>query len=107
MLQPFLALANGRPPYNRLVRELLSAVAERSVSSATVHAHARAVCAFVRFAFEEGWIEEPVTVRMPRLEQKPMEVLSPEEVRRVLSVCGAHSVAAVSARREATCRLKG
>jgi site-specific recombinase XerD len=88
MLGPFLALANGRPPSNRLVREFLSTVAQRGVSSATVHAHARAVRAFLRFAYEEGWIEEPVTIRMPRLEQKRMGVLSPEDVSRVLSVCG-------------------
>ena len=88
MLKPFLAMANGSPPSNRMVREFLSTVAERGVSSATVHAHARAVRAFLRFAYEEDWIEEPVTVRIPRLEQKRMEVLSREDVRRVLSVCG-------------------
>ena len=88
MLKPFLALANGSPPSNRMVREFLSAVAQRGVSSATVHAHARAVRAFLRFAYEEDWIEEPITVRMPRVEQKRMEVLSREEVKRVLSVCG-------------------
>jgi len=95
MLRPFLALANGNPPSNRLVREFLATVAQRGVSSATVHAHARAVRAFVRFAYEEGWIEEPVTVRMPRLEQKRMEVLSLEDVRRVLSVCGTRDRALV------------
>ena len=95
MLKPFLALANGSPPSNHLVREFLSTVAQRGVSSATVHAHARAVRAFLRFAFEEGWIEEPVTVRMPRLEQKRMEVLSPEDVKRVLDVCGARDRALV------------
>ena len=87
MLKPFLALANGTPPSNRMVREFLSSVAQRGVSSATVHAHARAVRAFLRFAYEEDWIEEPVTVRMPRVEQKRMEVLSREQVKRVLSVC--------------------
>jgi len=67
MLKPFLAAANGSPPSNRMVREFLATVAQRGVSSSTVHAHARAVRAFVRFAYEEGWIEEPVTVRMPRV----------------------------------------
>ena len=86
--KPFLPLANGGSPSNRLVREFLSAVARRGVSSATVHAHGRAVRVFVRFAYGEGWIEEPVTVRMPRLEQKRTEVLSREDVKRVLSVCG-------------------
>ena len=46
----------------------------------TVHTHARAVPAFLRFAYEEGWIEEPVTVWVPRLEQKLMDVLSSENV---------------------------
>ena len=95
MLKPFLALANGAPPSNRLVREFLSTVAQRGVSSATVHAHARAVRVFVRFAYEEGWIEEPVTVRMPRVEQKRMEVLSREDARKVLSVAGTRDRALV------------
>ena len=95
MLKPFLALANGAHPSNRMVREFLSTVAQRGVSSATVHAHARAVRAFLRFAYEEDWIEDPVTVRMPRVEQKRMEVLSREEVKRVLSVCGTRDRALV------------
>lgn len=95
MLKPFLALANGTQPSNRMVREFLSTVAQRGVSSATVHAHARAVRAFVRFAHEEGWIEEPVTVQMPRLEQKRMEVLSREDVKRILSVSGTRDRALV------------
>ena len=57
MLKPFLALANGSQPSNRLDREFLSTVAQRGVSSATVHAHARAVRAFVRFAYEEGGLK--------------------------------------------------
>ncbi len=88
MLKPFLALANGSSPSNRMVREFLSTVAQRGVSSATVHAHARAVRAFLRFAYEEDWVEELVTVRMPRVEQKRMEVLSREDVRRIIKVCG-------------------
>jgi site-specific recombinase XerD len=56
MLKPFLAAANGSPPSNRIVREFLSSVAQRGVASTTVHAHARAVRAFLRFAYEENWI---------------------------------------------------
>ena len=95
MLKPFMALANGSPPWNRMVREFLSSVAQRGVSSATVHSHARAVRAFLRFSHEEGWIEEPVTVRMTRIEQKRMEVLSCEDVKRVLSLCGTRDRALV------------
>ena len=93
MLKPFLAAANGSPPSNRMVREFLSTVAQRGVSSATVHA--RAVRVFLRFAYEENWIDEPITVRMPRVEQKRMEVLSREDVKRVLSVCGTRDRALV------------
>jgi site-specific recombinase XerD len=88
MLRPFLEFTDGNELSNRMVRSFLATVAQRRVSSATVHAHARAVRAFLRFAYEEGWIEGPVTVRMPRVEQKRMEVLSPEDVKKVLSVCG-------------------
>ncbi len=95
MLTPFLEFTNGQQLSNRHVREFLATVAERGVASTTVHAHARAVRAFVRFAYEEDWIEEPVTVRMPRVEQKRMEVLTREEVRRVLSMCGTRDRALV------------
>lgn len=63
-----------RPISNHLVRSLLAAVAQRGVSSATVHADARALWLLVRFAYEEGWIGEPVKVPMPKLEQKRLEV---------------------------------
>lgn len=65
MLKPFLATANGGPPTNRMVREFLSSVADRGVASTTVHAHARAVRAFLQFAYEGKLIEEPAIVRMP------------------------------------------
>ena len=51
--------------------------------------------AFLRFAYEEDWIEERVIVRMPRVEQKRMEVLTREEVKRILKVCGARDSALV------------
>ncbi len=95
MLAPFLEFTNGHELSNRHVREFISTVAQRGVSSSTVHAHARAVRAFLRFAQEEGWIEDPVTVRMLRLEQKRMEVLSREDVKRVLNVCGTRDRALV------------
>ena len=70
MLEPLLAFIDGRPPSNRVVGEFLATVAQRGVSSATVHAHARAMRAFVRFAYKAGWIEEPAPVRTSKLERK-------------------------------------
>ena len=95
MLTPFLEFTNGAELSNRHVREFLATVADRGVASTTVHAYARAVRAFLRFAYEEEWIEEPIIVRMPRVEQKRMEMLSREEVRKVLSMCSTRDRALV------------
>jgi integrase/recombinase XerD len=69
------------------VREYLSEVISRRVTSATVHAHARGTRAFLRFLKEEGYISTPIKVKMPRVEQKKMRVLSPEELNTILKVC--------------------
>jgi integrase len=66
------------------VREYLSDIADRDVASATVHAYARAVRAFVRFCFAEGYIKEEIKVAMPKVKQKKMEVLSPDEIKTLL-----------------------
>lgn len=42
----------------------------------------------MRLAHEEGWIEEPVTVRRPALERKRTDVLIRGEVERALCACG-------------------
>ena len=73
-----------------------SACAAMAIRSSSGRAPvARAVRVFARFAYEESWIEEPVTVRVPRLEQKRMEVLSRADVKRILSVYGTRDRALV------------
>jgi site-specific recombinase XerD len=69
------------------VRAYLSEVNSRGVSNSTVHAHARGTRAFLRFLKEEGYITAPINIKMPRVEQKKMRVLSPEELNRILKVC--------------------
>jgi site-specific recombinase XerD len=69
------------------VRGYLSEVISRKVTSATVHAHARGTRAFLRFLYEEGYISVLINVKMPRVEQKKMRVLSPEELNQILKVC--------------------
>ena len=54
MLKPFLEFTDGNELSNRSDRSFLAAVAQRGVSSATVHAHTRAMRAFVRFAYQDG-----------------------------------------------------
>ena len=70
-----------------LVRGYFSSVSERGVASATVHAHARGTRAFLRFLNEEGYISAPINIKMPRVEQKKMRVLSPDELDQILKVC--------------------
>ncbi len=70
-----------------VVRKYLSTVSKRGVASATVHSHARGTRAFLRFLHEEGYIPAPINVKMPRVEQKKMRVLSIDELRQILKVC--------------------
>ena len=67
-----------------IVRAYLSEVNSRGVSNSTVHAHARGTRALLRFLKEEGYISTPITIKMPRVEQKKMRVLSPEELSQIL-----------------------
>jgi len=69
------------------VRAYITSVSERGVASATVHSHARGTRAFLRFLNEEGYIPAPINVKMPRVEQKQMRVLSPNELKQILKVC--------------------
>ena len=72
---------------SRLIREYLLQVRERGVSSSTVHGHARGIRAFVRFLYAEEYVEKQIQVAMPRVEVKPLRVLSEEELAKVLKAC--------------------
>lgn len=69
------------------IRAYITNVSERGVASATVHSHARGTRAFLRFLNEEGYISAPINIKMPRVEQKKMRVLSPDELKQILKVC--------------------
>jgi len=72
---------------SRQIKGYLTEVSSRNVTSSTVHAHARGTRAFLRFLKEEGYISAHINVKMPRVEQKKMRVLSPEELNQILKVC--------------------
>lgn len=72
---------------SRLIRVYRKQVRERGVSSSTVHGHARGIRAFVRFLYAEEYVEKQIQVTMPRVEVKPMRVLSEEELGKVLKAC--------------------
>ena len=69
------------------IRGYLTKVSSRNVTSSTVHAHARGTRDFLLFLKEEGYISAHINVKMPRVEQKKMRVLSPDELNQILKVC--------------------
>lgn len=77
MIKPFLAFAADRPLSNRRVWKFMATVADRDLSSACIAEVARAVRIFIRVARQEGWIEGPVKVPIPRLAQMRMAELCP------------------------------
>ena len=87
MLTPFIESLQTDDITSQDVRRFLASVAKRGVSSATVHAHARAIRAFVRFAHAEGYLANIFKVDMPKVHVRRMEVLTPAEIKKVLTVC--------------------
>ncbi len=69
------------------VRTYLSNLSKRGLSSNTIHCHARAIRTFVRFLYMEGYIKQPVTFAMPRLEKTQLPVLNIKEVIQILQAC--------------------
>lgn len=86
MLNPFLEWLDFRELTSREIRKFLKLRGEQ-VAPGTVHAHARAIRAFTRFLHREGWIESQIPIDMPRVDQRPVTVLTVEEIRRIISVC--------------------
>lgn len=71
----------------RHVRTYLAELQEQDLSDSYVHGHARAIKTLTRFFAAEGYREEPVSFRMPRVDRKRQLVLSGEELGRVLEAC--------------------
>lgn len=95
MLTPFINSIEDIGITAQGVRRFLASVAQRGVSSATVHAHARAIRAFLNFAFQEEYLDETIKVTMPKVRQKRMEVLTPEEIKKVLKICNTRDKAII------------
>jgi len=68
----------------RHVREFLAERA-KTVAPATVHASARAIRAWVHFLEGEGYLEHAPRFDMPRVPPKVQPVLSPDDVKRLLT----------------------
>ncbi len=71
----------------RYVRTYLFECKNRQLSDASVHAHARGVRALLRFMYQEGYTSQRITFKMPKVEQRPLPVLNPEEIKELLNAC--------------------
>lgn len=65
------------------VRAHITSISDRGVSNSPVHSHARGTRTFLRFLNEEGYIPAPIYVEMPRVVQKQMRVLPPNELNQI------------------------
>lgn len=70
----------------RVIRAYLAALTERNLSDSYIHSHARVIKTFVRFLFQEEYIDKPVTFQMPRIRQKRLPVLSAQQIAALLKV---------------------
>ncbi len=86
MLIPFIGWLGNRDLSTKEIRAYLIHRSQH-VSPGTVHAHARAIRAFTRFLHREGWIEALVHIDMPRVEQKPVKVLTTSQIKRIIAEC--------------------
>jgi integrase len=84
MLAPFISNYQFN---SKDIRFFLASIAKRNVSSSTVHAHARALRAFMNFCYEEEYINKPIKVPMPKVHRKRMEVLSEAGLKQIVKVC--------------------
>jgi site-specific recombinase XerD len=71
------------------IKEYLVTLQERELSSATQHTEARAIRAFFNFCVREELISVSpfAKVKMPRLEQKSLSALEPEDVKKLVGSC--------------------
>jgi len=81
---------------NRFINSLRGNVNPRTgkpISSYTLHGYARAIRAFLNWCSNEVGLEELVAPRigkriaMPRIEQKVIEILTPEQIRLMFAAC--------------------
>jgi len=71
----------------QMVRAYINKIAARDISSATIHSHARGIKVFLRFLYEEDYINKPIKMTMPKVEEQEKRVLSPEEIEQIIESC--------------------
>lgn len=73
-----------KPQY---VRAFLADVASRGVKDSTIHAYARGIRAFLRFMFQESYIEKPISFKMPKVAMRRLPVMNESQMKKVIGAC--------------------
>jgi integrase/recombinase XerD len=71
----------------RDVRAYLTEMRKRELSDSYIHSHARAIRTFTRFLHNEGYIAEKIMFEMPKVANKRLPILTPDELKRVINAC--------------------
>ncbi len=71
----------------RDVRAYLAEMRNRGLSDSYIHSHARAIRTFTRFLHNEGYISERITFEMPKIANKRLPILTPDELKQVMNAC--------------------
>jgi site-specific recombinase XerD len=66
------------------IRAYLSDLRQRKLADKTLHAHAGSIRTFLRFCYEEDYINKRIQVNMPKLSKKRLPVLTAEELHKVI-----------------------
>ncbi|MHA2092714.1 MAG: tyrosine-type recombinase/integrase, partial [Candidatus Kariarchaeaceae archaeon] len=75
-----------KEPSSREVRRYLVELEERGLKPNSIHSHARAIKTFLRFAYAEGYLPL-IQVDLPIVPEILPEILSTDDIRRVLRAC--------------------
>jgi site-specific recombinase XerD len=71
----------------RNVRAYLTDMRKRGLSDSYIHGHARAIRTFTRFLHSEGYISELIVFEMPKIANKRLPILTPDELKYVIKAC--------------------
>jgi site-specific recombinase XerD len=69
------------------VRVFLSKLRDKNLCDHYTHCNARAIKTFLRFLYNENYIDEQITFQMPTVAKKWLPILSPSELEQVLNSC--------------------
>ncbi|MCS7231621.1 MAG: tyrosine-type recombinase/integrase [Elusimicrobiota bacterium] len=71
------------------IRKYIATLKKRGLKEATIHCHIRALRTFLKFLYEEGYLEENLSqkIKSPKLPKQYPYVLSDEDIHKLIKAC--------------------